>query len=290
MSLAFTKFFNSLLDSSVWDEPDHVRLVWVTLLVMADRFGRVHASVSGVAHRARVPRKLTEEAIAKLESPDVDSRSTDHEGRRIVKIDGGWLIVNYIKYRETRDEESRKVYQREWAKEHRQDVSTSRQKVSKRRHPSTPVDTRRHASTQAEAEAEAEKTKNLAPLGSSEPQAASKPEGAVIDFPVVGAVQGKTKRWWLMQDLFDELSGAFPGVQARAEVSKARAWCIANQTKRKTVNGMPSFLFKWFERQQNGPQGGGPMSRVAMPASTPAGINRERIESLKSKLEVPRES
>ena len=39
-------------------------------------------------------------ALATLSSPDEFSRSTEHEGRRIVAVDGGWQILNYLKYRE----------------------------------------------------------------------------------------------------------------------------------------------------------------------------------------------
>jgi hypothetical protein len=38
-------------------------------------------------------------AIDKLMSPDKYSRTPDHEGRRIEKIDGGWELLNHSKYR-----------------------------------------------------------------------------------------------------------------------------------------------------------------------------------------------
>jgi hypothetical protein len=39
-------------------------------------------------------------------SPDPDSRTPEHEGRRIEVIDGGWRLLNHEKYRAIRDEES----------------------------------------------------------------------------------------------------------------------------------------------------------------------------------------
>jgi hypothetical protein len=38
-------------------------------------------------------------ALIKFELPDADSRTKDNEGRRIETIEGGWLILNYQKYR-----------------------------------------------------------------------------------------------------------------------------------------------------------------------------------------------
>jgi hypothetical protein len=37
----FTKLLSSITDSTIWGESDGVRIVWVTMLAMADRRGRV---------------------------------------------------------------------------------------------------------------------------------------------------------------------------------------------------------------------------------------------------------
>lgn len=51
--------------------------------------------------------------------------------------------------------------------------------------------------------------------------------------------------------LVNELQRAYPGVDIRAELGKARAWCVTNPTKRKTARGVPRFLNAWMERAQN---------------------------------------
>jgi hypothetical protein len=76
-----------------------VRLVWITMLAMSDRDGCVEASVPGLASAARVTRAEADDAISVLLSPDPDSRTPDHEGRRIEAIDGGWRLLNHGKYR-----------------------------------------------------------------------------------------------------------------------------------------------------------------------------------------------
>lgn len=105
MSVTFTKLFSSITESTVWCEPAHTRLVWITMLAMADRKGRVWASVPGLANRARVPQEDVEKALDTFMKPDRYSRTKDHDGRRIEEIDGGWILLNHSKYREIRDQE-----------------------------------------------------------------------------------------------------------------------------------------------------------------------------------------
>lgn len=95
----YTKLFNSILASTVWRENNETRIVWITLLAMADRDGIVEGSVPGLADFARVSVPAALAAIEKLSAPDEYSRSLEHEGRRIEPVDGGWRIVNYEKYR-----------------------------------------------------------------------------------------------------------------------------------------------------------------------------------------------
>ena len=96
---SFVKLFGSILDSSIWNEPPHVKLVWITMLAMADKYGEVDASVPGLAKRAGVSREDCEDALHRFLSPDPDSRNTDHEGRRIEVIQGGWALLNHEYYR-----------------------------------------------------------------------------------------------------------------------------------------------------------------------------------------------
>jgi hypothetical protein len=99
----FVKLYQSILDSSIWLAEDHVRLVWLTMLAMADQHGNVIASIGGLAHRARVSREATEKALLVLGSADHDSKDPANEGRRIAPLEGGgWVVLNHGKYREIR--------------------------------------------------------------------------------------------------------------------------------------------------------------------------------------------
>lgn len=104
----YTKLFSSIIHSTIWREPHHVRVVWITLLAMADRDGDVEASVPGLADAARVTRAECEDALRVLEAPDPDSRDAENEGRRIAKVPGGWQLLNHHKYRDRLSEDDRR--------------------------------------------------------------------------------------------------------------------------------------------------------------------------------------
>ena len=96
----YAKLFSSLITSTIWSEPHAVRIVWITMLAAADAKGFVEGSLPGMANAARVSLEEMIEAEAKLMSPDPYSRTQDHEGRRIERCAGGWMVLNYGIYRE----------------------------------------------------------------------------------------------------------------------------------------------------------------------------------------------
>jgi hypothetical protein len=145
MSETFTKLFSSLTDSTIWAADDQTRLVWITMLAMADQHGYVGASIPGLAARARVPVEAVEVALNTFLAPDKYSRSQEFEGRRIEVADRGWTLLNYGRFRDTRDEEARRKYERERKRAQRAKAGRSRDVTE------SPA-----VSAQAEAEAEAE--------------------------------------------------------------------------------------------------------------------------------------
>lgn len=153
MAHSFTKLFSSITESTVWGESHATRIVWITMLAMADRKGRIEAAIPGLANRARVTLEECEHALERFMAPDKYSRTPDNDGRRIEKINGGWQLLNYAKYREMRDHEARLEYQREWDRTHRSNPTLSDKS-----------DQIRPGTTKAEAEAdtEAEESKTKA--------------------------------------------------------------------------------------------------------------------------------
>lgn len=122
--MAFVKLDCGILDSTLWVERE-AREVFITALLMAKPahyaepvpqidvrsteetgwhappgwYGYVEAAGPGIARRAGVPAEAGLAALEKLGNPDPESRTPDHEGRRMIRIDGGYLILNYDRYR-----------------------------------------------------------------------------------------------------------------------------------------------------------------------------------------------
>lgn len=125
MEPGFTKIFESLLDSTVWQESKETRLVWVTMLLMKNRNHVVEASVPGLAKRAGVTLAECEAALERFRQPDPYSRTKDYEGRRIEDVAGGWKILNGEAYRQRMSPEERRAYQAAWMKEYRKRKKSS---------------------------------------------------------------------------------------------------------------------------------------------------------------------
>src|SRR4029078_12548203 len=108
----FTKLFSSITDSTIWREPDHVRLCCITMLAKCDKHGIVYASVPGLSDAAKVSLESCQDAILKLSSPAEWSRSKEDERRRIHEFDGGWMLINHHKYKKIKDADERREYVR----------------------------------------------------------------------------------------------------------------------------------------------------------------------------------
>lgn len=96
----YAPVFRAILQSTVWDEAPHVKVVWLTMLLLCDKTGFVEATIPGLARAAVVTREQCVEAIERLSSPDPDSKTKAEGGRRIIKVDDGWQLVNHQKYKD----------------------------------------------------------------------------------------------------------------------------------------------------------------------------------------------
>jgi hypothetical protein len=170
MSGGFVKTYGALLDSSVWGEPMATRIVWITMLAMADKNGIVAASTDGIARRANVQLRAAEAAIAILEAPDPRSKSPEHEGRRVEKIDGGFRILNYLKYRELQTEKQRQDAERQRRhRETKRDNRVTSRSGHKRSRPVAPK-----AKAEANTETNTETTKaTTVPTDAGKPKSAA---------------------------------------------------------------------------------------------------------------------
>lgn len=76
---------------------------------------------------------------------------------------------------------------------------------------------------------------------------------------------------------------AYPAVSVRQTIAQAAAWCRANPSKAKTPRGLPRFLNRWFESEQNrGGSRASPTPPVA-PALSALEIEMNRVQALHDK-------
>lgn len=124
----YTKLFSSLIGSTLWRSEDKVlKIVWITMLAMCNKRGEVMTSIPGLADFAKVTVEEVLHALEVLMSPDEYSRTPDNDGRRIEQIPGGWRVLNFLKYRDTMNEDDRKAYFREKQRDYRKKKKTENQ-------------------------------------------------------------------------------------------------------------------------------------------------------------------
>lgn len=108
----YAKIFTQIFDSSIAENPE-LRFTFTDLLTLADQNGVVDMTHEAIARRTNRPLDVIRANIATLESPDLSSRTVEHEGRRIARLDEhrswGWLICNYERFRMTASGEQQRA-------------------------------------------------------------------------------------------------------------------------------------------------------------------------------------
>lgn len=111
----YAKIFASMWDGTLGSRWE----AWTTfvyLLANCDRDGFLEIHPVQIAARSGLPLEVVELGLAILEAPDPESRSPEHEGRRIERIDEhrrwGWRILNHKKYRDIKNLEEVRADQR----------------------------------------------------------------------------------------------------------------------------------------------------------------------------------
>ena len=163
--MPFVKLDCNILNSSLWIDRD-AREVFITALLMAvpydldeetqeygigsneptgwmvpsGEYGFVAAASVGICRQACVEEDKGMAALIRLAQPEPDSRTPSFDGRRMVRVDGGFVVLNFRKYR---DKDHTAAERQRRYREKKRNAETSRNGVTLRN------------ITQAEAEAEA---------------------------------------------------------------------------------------------------------------------------------------
>ncbi len=97
--MGFTKLDSGILQSSIMAEPPETFKVFVAILASTGPDGIARISSTFLAAACFFPLDVVDEALVTLEAPDPRSRSLNDDGRRIRRVDGGYFVINYDKYR-----------------------------------------------------------------------------------------------------------------------------------------------------------------------------------------------
>ena len=118
--LNYVPIFSKIVDSSLWQESDCVVKVFLTMLAKKDWDHVVRANAYAIGRWALKTESEVLEALKVLSSPDKRRiEPQPHEGRRIKKVEDGWLILNGEHYRNMTKAAHRASYQAKWQAEKR---------------------------------------------------------------------------------------------------------------------------------------------------------------------------
>ena len=93
--------WNGIVESSLWDEPDYVVKIFLTMIAIKDADHIVRSTAYQLARKARKTEQEVLDALKVLSSPDKKRmEKQEFEGRRIKSVEEGWLVLNGEKYRE----------------------------------------------------------------------------------------------------------------------------------------------------------------------------------------------
>lgn len=157
--MPFVKLDTGILNSTIWTDRD-AREIFITALLMAEPrelpdtpqiavrtleptgwtvpagwYGFVPAAGPGIVRRAGVDLVNGMAALERLGGPEPESRSQAFGGRRLVRVDGGYVLLNYMAYRErdyTAAERQRRLRERRRAVTPLQSDVTPSQAVTSR--------------------------------------------------------------------------------------------------------------------------------------------------------------
>jgi len=123
--MPFVKLDTGILDSTLWIEKDQ-RDVFLTALLMAEPkefadslpqieidsmeltgfvappgwYGFCAAAGVGIIRRSLTDPEAGMVALRSLGAPDPESRSKQFEGRRLIRVNGGYVVLNFMAYRD----------------------------------------------------------------------------------------------------------------------------------------------------------------------------------------------
>lgn len=116
----YSPLWSQVVDSSLWREPDCVVKVFLTMIAKKDLDDVVRGTAFNISCWACKTEAETLEALKVLSSPDTKRiEPQPFDGRRIEKVEGGWLVLNGAHYRQMMGLATRREYKRKKQQEYR---------------------------------------------------------------------------------------------------------------------------------------------------------------------------
>lgn len=166
----YGKIFASMYDGTLTTVgPWEALVTFQQFIILADVEGNVDMTLEAISRRTTIPVDILSTGVTALLLPDRESRSPDHDGRRLIPLSDtrawGWKIVNYQHYRSIRNAEDRREYMRNYQANRRKQCQPG---VNTCKQSQPDVNTCKQNKPIAEAEAEVEvevlKKKKVMPL------------------------------------------------------------------------------------------------------------------------------
>lgn len=260
----FAKLYGTITESSLWTTSKETRLLFITMLARCDETGFMEAVPSGLARTANLTLEETHRALEELGLPDPESKSKALDGRRVVKVDRGYMVVNYEEFRKRRDEVARREYMRDYMRKYRETGEDPR------KHPLTNVNTVNQSKpckpqlAQAEAETETETEKKTATDIARTSKSRSKLVAQICydrDLMGFANVTDSDRKSW---------AEAYPACDITLELRRMVEWCKANPKKAHKSNWR-KFIINWLTRNQDS---GGTKMGLQQPESVNDAVDR----------------
>lgn len=105
---SWAPLWSGLVDSSIWEEPDHVFRVFMAMISLKDCNHVVSMDGYKLARRIHMDPGVVVDALAVLSKPDQRRPDQEFEGRRIQQVEDGWLVLQGEYYRKLVSQELRR--------------------------------------------------------------------------------------------------------------------------------------------------------------------------------------
>jgi hypothetical protein len=230
--MGFTKLDDRLIASSIVREPDSVFKIFIVLLSLTDPDSVARITAPGLAGCCNMKIETVRKALKRLESPDPDSRSTEGEGRRIKRVDGGYFVINYLRYRERTYSDSPAAIEKRKYRERR---------GSKKAKDGQEGEENKSLSL-TEAEAEAEMSGQCPKVSGQCPDNVRSTKSRKGIFFVGGEWRGLTPA---MVDYFKSL---FPCSDILEGLGKMAAWISEDPARDDPTKDRTAFIERWLSR------------------------------------------